>query len=525
MWMLLGTVAAVLMIVCVNIGNLMLVRTMSRNREVGIRMALGSSRAQLFGLVVSEAVIFVLIGSILGLLVANAALKVFVAWAPLDLPRIGDIHMGSSVWIFAIAAAAVSTLVCGFFPAWRLARTDPHESLKTGSANTTAPRHTLRFREVMVSVEVALCTVLLIIGGLLMLSFFRVMRAPKGFEVAHVITQDISMIGPRYPEANRNRMIGEALRQLAEIPGVQSVGVTNQIPLRGETWICQLQDAGPPAKRENGLANFRFVNSGYWESLGIPLKKGRLLALSDRSPGVALLSERAAELLWPGQDPIGKRVGNCNGESSEVIGVVGDVRAGLEQNAPLTVYQPYWNISMSRASFVLRAQADPAAVINASRAVFRSIDADLPISQAITMEQILNSAVAVRRFQMNLVVGFAILALVLASLGIYGVISVMVVQRMPELGIRIALGARAPQLAAMVLRQGMTPVLSGLAAGLVCALSIGRYVASQLYGVAPDDPLTISCVTILLLIVAACACWVPAHRVMRLDPLLALRFE
>jgi predicted permease len=519
----------VLLIVCVNVGNLMMVRTANRDREVGIRMALGSSRGQLFLLVLNEALVLVAIGSGLGLLLAHASLKGFTAWAPVDLPRIGDIHMGSRVLLFMIVSAVISTSICGLLPAWRLASTDPHQSLKSATTNATAHGGKLRFRELMVSVEIALSTVLLVIGGLLMFSFFRVMGVARGFEVEHVITQDLSLANPKYNDANRSRLIDEVLRELAVIPGVRSVGVTNQIPLRGESWTCDLRDMDAPGKEVSAVANFRFVNPTYWETLGIPLKVGRFIESADRNRPVAVLSERAARALWPGQDPIGKRVGSCGGEPAqrglEVIGIVENVRAGLEKEAPLTVYQPYWTSNMSRPFFALRTEAAPAAIISAVRGVFRSIDSDLPISQPVTMQQVLDDAVAGRRFQMTLAISFAASALFLAALGIYGVISFAVARRTPELGIRLALGARRPELASMVVRQGMMPVWIGLAAGLAGALFGSRLIASQLYGVTPNDPLTIAAVTVLLLAVAVCACWIPARRAMRIDPLTALRFE
>jgi predicted permease len=524
LWLLLGTVGAVLLIVCVNIGNLMLVRTASRDREAGIRLALGSSRGELFRLVLSEALMLVAIGSVLGVALAYGGLKLFVAAAPVELPRIGEVHMDARVLPFAFAAALLSALICGLFPAWRLARTDPQESLK----GVRKQGRTSLSLSHLVGAEVALSTLLLVMGGLLLLSFYRVMSAPKGFEAAHVITQDVTLADPKYSDKDRVRFVDEALRRLEQIPGVQALGVTNWLPIRGETWRCMLRDAALQDKHGIAPANFRFFSPGYWAAMGIPLKRGRLIAASDRGRSVALLSERAAEMLWPGQDPIGKHVGSCgdNEENSlEVIGVVADVRAGLEQEPPVTVYQGYWDTAFGSRSFAIRTQGDPAAVISAVRKTLRSIDSEAPLSRATTMEQIIDDSAAARRLQMELAITFALAALALASLGVYGVISFSVARRTPEIGIRIALGARAPQLAAMVLRQGMAPVLIGLAAGLGCALLAGRFIASQLYGVAPHDPATICAACAVLLIVAIAACWIPARRAMRIDPTTALRFE
>lgn len=527
LWLLLGMVGAVLLIVCVNVGNLMLVRTSGRDREAGIRMALGAGRGELFGLVLKEALILVASGSGLGLLLAHGALKAFLAAAPVHLPRMGEIQMDGRVLIFAIAAAAISTLISGSFPALRLARTEPLESLKTGSVNATEGGRKLQIREFMVGAEVAASTLLLVIGGLLMLSFVRVMRAPTGFEVAHVVTQGVSLIGPKYSDDNRTRFIDEALNKLRSIPGVESAGVTNQVPLRGETWIDGLREPDQPENSEPALANFRFVSPDYWKVMGIPLRQGRFFQESDRGRNVAILSERAAHLLWPDANPIGKRVHltAANDAAGEVIGVVGDARASLERNAPLTVYEPYWAVSVGGPSFVLRTRAEPAAVVDAMRAALRSLDSNMPLLQAETMEQILDQSVSTRRFQTYLAMAFAAAALALASLGIYGVISFTVARRTPEMGIRTALGARPAQLMAMVVLQGLRPVLAGLAVGLAGALSVGRFLASELYGVTPSDPVTLATVTVLLLAVALCACWVPARRAARIDPLRALRCE
>ena len=528
LWLLLATVGAVLLIVCLNVGNLMLVRTASRDREAGIRMALGASRGELFGLVVKEAAILAAGGAALGLLLAYAGLKAFVAAAPVNLPRIGEVHMDARVLLFGLAATTLATVLCGVVPAWRLARTEPQESLKLGAANSTSHGRKLRFREVMVTVEVALSTVLLIVGGLLMLSFFRLIGVDKGFEVAHVITQDTSLIGGKYGEdAPRTRFIDEALRGLSAVPGVEAAGMTSQVPLRGETWIDSLRDTARPAPLQPTPANFRFVSADYWKAMGIPLIRGRSFEESDRKRKVAVLSERAARLLWPGEDPIGKHVHLTSGDPDpgEVVGVVGEARATLEQTSPLTVYEPYWAIGVGGPSFVIRTRLDAATVMGSVRGVLRLLDSEVPLAQAKTMEQILDESVAARRFQMDLAAAFAAAALALASLGVCGVISFTVARRTPELGIRIALGARTAEVLRMVLRQGMAPVVVGVAAGILTALAMGRLLASQLYGVSARDPMVFATVAAVLMGIAVCACLAPARRAARIDPVTALRSE
>ena len=529
LWLLLGTVGAVLLIVCVNVGNLMLVRTTSRHREASIRIALGAGRSGLFGLVMNEALVLVAIGGGLGLLLAYGGLKLFVAAAPVDLPRLEDVRMDWTVLTFAALSIVFSTLACGLVPAWRLATTNPQESLKAGSKNTTETGRRLRLSELMVGIEVALSTVLLVAGGLLMVSFFRLMHVEKGFEVDHIVTQGVSLISPKYRQAaSQTRFIDEVLQKLGGVPGVRSVGVTNQIPLRGETWIDGLADPDMAPGVERQSANFRFVSPDYWNTMGIQIKHGRFIEAADRNHPVAVLSEKAARYLWPDTNPLGKHIratGLDNKPPLEVVGIVSDIREGLGKEPPAMVYEPYWLMNIGGPSFVLRTSASPAAVAGAIRSIVHSVDPDVPLMAPQSMDQIVDESVAARRFQMYLAVAFAAAALILASLGIYGVIAFTVVRRTPEIGVRIALGARTTQLMTMVLRQGMQPVVVGLAVGLTVAILGGRVLASQLYGVAPDDPLTISSVGMLLLFVALCACWFPARRATRIDPLQALRFE
>ena len=536
LWLLLGTVGAVLLIVCVNVGNLMLLRTGGRLREAGVRLALGASRQRLFGLALTEAVALVAIGGVLGLLLADAGIRTFAASAPVSLPRLDEVRIDWRVLLFASAAMALSTLICGFIPAWRLSKTAPLDALKAGSANVTELGRRLRLREAIVGLEVALSTVLLVVGGLLAVSFVRVIEADKGIDVARVVTQDFALTNSKYTNPQRARFIHDALPQLASLPGVEAASVTNQAPLRGQNSTCGLRDpdhlpdpAHPDAASNfAGLANYQFVAPGFWKTMGIPTMSGRALDERDRGRRVAVVGERVARTLWPDQSPIGRHVMTCGSAESatlEVIGVVGDARAMAEQEPPLTIYQPYWDIAMGGGSFVLRTKADPSTVTGALHKVLRSLDSDLPIAPAQTMVQVLDESVAPRRFEMYLAVAFAAAALVLASFGIYGIVSFTVARRTPEIGIRLALGAEPRQLVAMVLRQGLLPVVGGLTAGLIGALGIGRFLASQLFGVSPRDPLTISIVTMLLLVVAVGACLIPARRAIRIDPVRALRFE
>jgi putative ABC transport system permease protein len=525
--LLFGIAATTLLIVCVNIGNLILLRTASREREVGIRLALGSSQRQLFGLVIAEAMVLVAAGAVVAVVVAYGALEAFRVWAPRDVPRLAEVRVGIDAWLFGVSAAVAATLMSGLLPAWRMTRTDLQQALKTRTLSHGAggSRSRTRLGALMVGTEVALSTVLLIVGGLFTASFIRVLSVPKGVDIEHVVTQDVSTSIAGYTGADRVRFANEAIQRLATIPGVVAAGVTNQVPLRGETWICQLRDAGPPEQSPIALANFRFVSAGYWDASGIPVVRGRPFAEADRERPVAVLSERAARALWPNVDPIGKRVGGCNTSSLEVVGVVGDVRADLEKDAPIIVYEPHWTMPIARPYFVVRTRVAPESVAGEMRSILRDLNPAFAIGPAETMREIVDRSVTGRRFQMHLVAGFAAFALLLASLGIYGVISFSVARRTPELGIRLALGARPAALGAMVLRQGLAPVVGGIAVGLIGALAAGRAVSSELFGVAPSDPWIMTGVAVALIVVGVCACGLPVRRAMRIDPLSSLRFE
>jgi putative ABC transport system permease protein len=547
--LLLGAVGAVLLIVCVNIGNLMLVRTSARYREAGIRLALGAARAALFRLVLCETLVLILLGGIAGVGLAELGVRAFVAAAPVDLPRLDEVRIDRGVIAFAAASAALAGLVCGLFPAWRLSRTPPLDSVKSASTQSTEGQSKLRLREWMVSAEVGISTVLLIVAGLLGLSFFRLLRVDKGFETEHIITQAFSLTSTTYQADDAQfRFLDRMLREIGEIPGIEHAGLTNQLPLRGETFIDGLEDFDQPANhpdRRPYSANYRFVSADYWRALGVPLRQGRYLEERDYDRNVAVVSDKVVALLWPGENPIGKHLrmvtltrgpegfapkrlpgGDIEFHAMEVVGVVADTREGsLNREPPAVVYAPYRFQAVGWGSFVLRTQRDPAAAISRVRAAILREDPEIPLTPAETMEEIIDRSVAVRRFEMNLAVAFGAAALALASLGIYGVISFTVTRRTPELGIRIALGASTGKLMASVVRQGMTPVLLGMAAGLAAALMLGRLIASQLYGISANDPLTISTVAGLLLLVALGACWIPARRAARVDPVRTLRFE
>ena len=525
-----AAVGAVLLIVCVNLANLLLARTAGRSRETAIRTALGASRGRLLRQVLSETLLFSVLGGALGVALAVGGLQLMVRGAPVDLPRLDEVALDARVLWFALGISTLTGLLFGMLPAWKLARIDPHDALKAGSQRTTEGGRGLRLREGLIGLEVALSAVLLIVAGLLMSSFVRLTGVDKGFDTERVAGVDLALPMAKYMQREkRQRFFDDTLARVRELPGVVSAGLITSMPLNGENNVNMLTVEGDPKPIiERPIANYRFISPEYFHTIGIPLRRGRLLAESDRGRNVALLSERAARRLWPQANPIGKRIhmGDEKQPVVEVIGVVADIRATTLQSDPvLMAYFPYWQRPPMSASVVVRTAGDPRALASGLRAKIWSVDPEVPVPELRTMERVLSDSVSQRRFQMTLVLAFAGAALLLASLGIYGVVSYSVARRTNEMGIRMALGARSGDLHRLVVIQGLKPVLLGLAAGVAGALALGRVLRSLLFEVSATDPVTIAGVVALLAAVAVVACVIPAVRATRVDPMVALRWE
>jgi putative ABC transport system permease protein len=524
---LLGAVGAVLLIVCVNLANLSLVRGAGRSRESAIRAALGAGRAQLLRQPLIESLVLAVMGGALGVLLAFWATTLMVKSAPVNLPRLDEVRLDGYALAFALTISTITGLLFGMLPALRMARIAPQEVLKTGGRSATEGIRGMRLRGLLVSVEVGLSAVLLIVAGLLISSFARLMNVDKGFPVERLLAVDLNTAGARYHnDGARAEFYRRVVAGVQALPGVRSAGVTNGMPLGGETWVDVIWLPGDTRPMfERLTANSRFVNPDYFKTVGIPFRGGRPFEESDRGKEVVIVAQRTAEQLWPGQDPVGKRLYRGDEKLREVIGVVGDVRTTLQHGPVVTVYFPYWQESVSDAALVVRTAMDPRSVAAAVRSEIWKVDPEIPLQRIRTMEDVISEAAAPRRFQMLLVLLFAASALLLASLGIYGVVSYTVAQRTNEIGIRVALGAHTAAVYRMVLRQGLTPVVLGLVAGVAGALALGRLLTSLLFEVSPADPLTIGAVIAALASVAAFACTVPALRAARVDPMSALRYE
>jgi putative ABC transport system permease protein len=530
MW---AAVGAVLLIGCVNIANLLLARTLSRRREMAIRTAIGASRARLVRQILVESVVLSAIGGIVGVAAAFWMLHVIVSAAPADLPRVNEIQIDPRVLTFAVCASLLAGTLVGVLPAWRLGVLNPIDALKSGSMSVTSARNTGRLRALLVACEVFVSVMCLVAGGLLVHSFWKLLQVDGGFAADRVLTVDVSLPIQRYATpASRSTFIRTALERVQALPGVVAAGVSNKLPLTGEGGNAALWPERSTAVSSGVAGDVRPVSPDYFRTMDIPGRDGRLFTEADRERSVAVVSTIAAERLWPGEDPIGKQfhIGARTLPPIQVVGIVGDVHgAGLDRAPSPTVYLPYWQ-SVAPPGFnsmdlvlVARTTEDPMAMSSSVRTLIRGLDPQLALPAFRTMDDVVTDSLEQRRFQMALVLFFAAAGTLLASLGIYGVVSYSVAQRTNEMGIRLALGALPSDIRRLVITQGFTPVLIGLAMGVLGSVGVGRLLGALLFGVRPSDPLTLAVVVAVFVTVALAAMYVPAQRAIRVDPLQTLR--
>ncbi|MDP9122171.1 MAG: ABC transporter permease, partial [Acidobacteriota bacterium] len=538
LYALLAAVCLLLVIVSVNLANLLLARSSVRATEFSLRVTLGASRASLVRQVLTETVLLSLAGGLLGVVAAGVTLRAFVAAAPIDLPRLAEVRLDLRVWLLAFGLALICGLLSGLAPALRLAGMDPQRTLRAGSRSVTESRSNLRLRELLVAGEVALSTLLLVLAGLLVGSLVRLQRVDKGFRAERAVAVNLQLPQTSYPKTQeRSGYFDRALEGVRSLPGVRSAAFTSKLPLTGESSVNSIQlegadkDVVDPESQGMLTVNVRFVSPDYFATMGIPLLRGRDFSASDRDRGdadnlgVAIVSERVAAKLWPGRDPLGRRfrTGSRVGQVA-VVGVVGDVYNGrLDQPPTLVVYVPFWRRAPGHGDLVLRTDALSLALLPAIRRCLWSIDPGIPVPSMRTLTEIIEESLGARRFQAQLATGFALFALLLAALGIYGVVAYGVTQRRREIGVRMALGARIQDVLRLILASGLRPVLLGLAAGVVLALLAGQFIRSLLYGMSASDPLTIAGVAAGLAWIANMACLVPALDAARTDPASVLR--
>lgn len=535
---LLGATGLLLLVACVNVVNLLLSRMADRGQELALRTALGAGRARLTRQLLTESLVLAAAGSVVGTLFAAVGIQVLVFLGPENLPRLNEVQLDGRVFLFTLAATGITGIVFGLAPVLRLARTDVQGALQERSRGSTSGTGRLQARNVLVAAQMAVAVMLVVGAGLLSRSFLRLMETDPGFDATNVLSVRVDLPSGAYRELERvSDFHAEMVDRLGNIPGVAAVAATATIPFEREIPFLGnffVEDRVAPEQGEEPLAHYRQVSPGYFATMGIDIVRGRDLdALDDRtSKGVVLVNETLAERYFPGEDPIGRVIGGLPPhvalggffpENFEIVGIVQDVKYfGLAEPSKPSLYLPVAQAPFRRMSYILRANVDPESLIATVRREIRAVDPTVPVSQISTMERIVSGSVARERFSMMLLVLFAGVAMVLAAVGVYGVVAYSVSQRTAELGIRMAMGAEPADVQRMVMVDGARMTLSGVVLGLVGAAVLSRVMESQLYEVSATDPITFVVVAIGLTAVALTAAYIPARRTARMDPVAAL---
>jgi len=539
---LLGAVAFVLLIACANVANLALARTFSRQKEIAIRSALGASSARVLRQILTESVLLALIGGTLGLIVAYFGERFIVAYLGNQLPGAITIELDLRVLLFTACISLLTGIVAGVLPAFRLAKSDVNQALKQGLGRTDASSGSQRTRSILVVAEVSLSLVLLIGAGLMIRSLHQLENVAPGFESRGVLTMTAAVSRAKFAEPQQEiQFFDQVLQRIRALPGVESAGVIDDVPLDNGGSHQPIQIEGQPvvAMADQPEVDVRLASPGYLHSMHIPVLKGRDFNDQDivGRPASILISQSMAQRFWPGEDPIGKRLTLTFSPDQvrEVVGLVGDVKLdGLDQQRPSTaLYEPLGQLSkpgkLDFHSFpltiVARSTVSPASMVSAVTNAIHDIDRNIPVRDVFTMDDLVSKSLSQPRFNMFLLGIFAGIAALLAAIGIYSVLSYSVRQRVPEIGIRLALGARLADVLRMVVFEGMKPALLGVAIGTLAALALGRVVSSLVYQVKPSDPITFVAVGALLGLIALIACLIPAYRASKVDPVVALRNE
>jgi putative ABC transport system permease protein len=540
LWILLGAVGLVLLIACANVANLLLARASARQREIAVRAALGASRARTVGQMLTESFLVAVLGGTAGLVIAFRSVPALVSLAPAaSIPRAGDIAVDGRVLIFTLMMTLVTGLVFGVIPALQASKCDLNEILKQSGRTSDSNLRHRRVRSALVVSEVAVAVMLLVGAGLLLRSFVSLRNVNPGFNTRHVLSLQLSVPRSKSSEEQLTDFRRQVVERVAALPGVASAALTRDLPLSGvdPSLYFNIEGRAPVAPGKEPVARWRMTTPGYFRTMGISLLAGRDFTDHDTSTstGVAIISQAMARLYWPHEDPIGKAIRPGYPGVTKlctIVGVVGDVRQWLPIDEPPTAYYPYSQVPASlgpiifgRTTLVVRAASDPSRLVNVIRQEIHAIDSDAPVYQVSTMDELLAGAAASTRFQMVLLGIFATVGLLLAAVGIYGLISYSVTQRTREIGVRMALGAARRDVLRMVVGQGVILSLSGVGVGLAAALGLTRLMSSLLYGVAPTDPATFGLVPFGLLVVTVFASYIPARRATKVDPMEALRYE
>jgi putative ABC transport system permease protein len=531
--MLLVAVAFVLLIACANVANLLLARAALRHKEIAIRSALGAARGRVIRQLLTESVLLAVIGGAIGLALAYWGIGALLSLNEGGIPRSNEIGIDASVLLFTVGVSLLTGVLFGLFPAWQTSKTDLHAVLKEGGRSGSAQRSV---RGLFVVVEVAAALVLLVGAGLLLKSFQKLQEVNPGFRPDHLLTMQISLPSNRYKDPQQiDAFFAQALEKVKALPGVESAGVCTSVPMSGSgssgSFSIEGRTVAPGEMSPWG--NRWFAGATYFQTMGIPLLKGRYFDDRDvrEAPPVSIIDETMERKFWANEDPIGKRISfqrdpQGNPIWREVVGVVGHVKQkGLEGESPVQYYVPHRQLPSSGVFLVVRTAAEPSSLAGAVRGSIQQADRELPVFRVTTMERLVTESMTQRRFAMTLLGIFAVVALILASVGLYGVMSYSVTHRTNEIGIRMALGARVTDVLAMVVGQGMRLSLAGVGIGLVGAFALTRVMRTLLFSVSATDPLTFVVVALLLAGVSLLACYVPARRATKVDPMEALRYE
>ena len=537
--LLFGAVCVVLLIACSNVAGLALNRSLERYKEFTLRGALGARRGRLAGQLMTESLLVALSGGVLGVLFAEGSLLVAKRLGPESIPHLHEAGLDIHVFAFALGITLVSGILFGLVPALGATRLNLVEALKEGGQRSGGSASAPRIRNILLISQVALALVLVVSASLLVRTFYQMVKANSGFDATHVVTFEVPLPTTRYSDTDRMARVYRQIAQSVEtIAGVQSAGFATVVPLAGPSDATNIRIPAHPVTdpAESPKANYLFVSPGYFATIGAPFAGGRDIADGDvlTAMPVTIINSAMAKKFWPGDNPIGKQVGvgMTRIPLRTIVGVVADIKQVSLREAPgPTMYVPYtqnemktWP-NMQSMQYVIRTKADPDSISGSVREAVHSVDPDLPVANFATLSTLVETSLTADRFAMLLLSGFGMLALILSAIGMYGVVSYSVMQRTPEIGVRIALGARRAQILVMILGQGCRVACAGIAIGLIAALMTTRLMARFLYGVQPTDPTTFATVSLLLMAVVLLACYVPARRAMAVDPMIALRVE
>ena len=538
LFILLAAVLMLLLLACANIANLLLTRAATRQPEMSLRVALGASRQRLAQQLLTESLVLALLGGLLGLSFALVGVPALVRHLPIDLPRTAEIAVDGRVLTFTSFLSLVTGIVFGLVPSWQAQRVSANASLKAGGRGIAIGQTQLR--NALIVGQVAVALILLIGAGLLIKSFWTLLRVSPGFQVEHILTARLSLPpqylnGYKFGTGQHRRITAfqqELLERVSHVPGVQSAAFTAYLPMSGtdNAWAFEIEGRPPKPAGVYDLTKYRPVSPDYFQTIGIPVQRGRAFDMRDNEDGplVVMINDAMARAFWKGQNPIGQRVQFSVTKWRTIVGIAGDVRhEGLGSKPEPELYVPYAQVpnTEARPTIMLRTAADPIRLTNSLRRTVSEVDPSVPLDQIATMKQLVSASVGQPRFRTAVLVTFALLAMFVASLGLYGVMSYVVSQRTREFGIRMAVGASKGAVLRLVLGQAAKLVSIGIGLGLIGAVLLTRWIASLLYGVTPLDAVTFACFSVVLAIVTLFASYIPAQRAAKTDPMDSLRYE